>query len=213
VKSPMVFLVSLVALIGLSSAYAQENAASDAANAFDKARAKAYGDVGTYELGFSGMGGGTSLSGYISSGGSIPAKSYSGNVSIFMKYFVAQRVHVGGAGLGNISLSYAEDGDIVGGNGMGTVIGQVGYAQPLTPQLQLDLTGGLGAAALFYTWTPIWALVFSGQAMFLLPVGENANIGLGCLVMGMNVKGTVERTTVDLKSMSANAIAQISIYF
>jgi hypothetical protein len=186
---------------------------SEATNAFEKARAKAYGDVGTDEIGFSGMGGAIFMTGD-EIGGSLPTKVYSGTVSVFEKYFVAKRVHIGYAGLGNMSLSYDEAGKNVAGNGMATLLAQAGYAFPLSPWMQLDLTGGLGAAALFYTWTPIWAFVYNGQAMLLFPIGENANLGFGGLFLGMNVKGELDATTyLDVKSFTANAVAQISIYF
>jgi hypothetical protein len=217
-KAHLRLLLITAALSGAAYCFAQDApaAAADIADA-GFAKARAYGDKGTTELGLSGTYGKTALSG-TQAGSSTDYSNIAGNFSIFAKYFLDKSVHVGGAFIGNISLTYDKYDVLTAGNGQMIVLGQAGYTFPLSPKLQLDFTGGIGGAAVFFTWTPVYAFTFTGQPMLLVPIGESANLGLGLMLIGINIDGNImydngTSDRIDVFSFSTNAVLQLSVYF
>ena len=218
-KTHFRLLIGMAVLFGAACCYGQDAPASatDTAGA-DFQKAHVYGDKGTTEFGLSGMFGKTSLSG-TEDGTDYEQSSIDGNFSLFAKYFVNKHIHVGGAFLGNISLSYDQDGTLTGGSGEAILLALAGYTFPLAPQLQLDLGGGIGGAAVYLnSWTPIFAFTYIGQPMLLIPIGESVNIGVGMNLIGISVDGTIQyadgsSTTISGLSFSTNAVLQLSVYF
>jgi hypothetical protein len=218
-NSRFYLLMIITIFMGIIEVYGEESDAIAVPQAVEKA--KTYGDKGTLELGLSGMAGVSSSSGTVvqgSSSNTFPTKTYSGNASIFVKYYIADHIHAGGSIVGNFALSYDDQSVLQNGNGLVSLFGEVGYAFPISRGLQLDLTGGLGFAADYITWNPIWCFIFNLKPMLLFPIGENANIGIGGMLTGMNIDTYINDeymtdTTIKMFSLTTNALVQISIYF
>jgi hypothetical protein len=182
---------------------------------------KAYGDKGTFELGINGMVGLAKSTGSVTdSSGNVegfPMKTFSGSFSLFGKYYIVERIHVGGSIVGNFQLNYNDANEIINGNGLLSFYGEGGYSIPITKGVVLDLSGGIGFAELFITFDPIPAIIYNLKPMLLFPVGENALIGVGAMLTSMNIDHYMDDVddpqTVKLNMTNLCALAQISIYF
>jgi len=200
-----------------------QDAASPAAPSSQEG-AKIYGNKGTLEIGLTGSAGSTALSGTIKVNGSTqatyPSTNYLANMSLFAKYFLIEGFHIGGALQAQGNLGYDNSGTLQNGGGNFGLFGQAGYTFRLSPIVQLDLTGGLGEMAEFYSsWTPFWCFTLMAQPMLLFPIGQNAVIGVGSLIMAMFVNGQIndyqqtDTLKIDATAVSANGVVQVSIYF
>ena len=208
-------IASVVLILSTFSAFCADVPAAPIAS---PESGKVYADRGTLELGMNGNGGviNSSTSGTTPTG--FPATTYSLTGTLFAKYFLIKGLHLGGAFLGMGNLQYDSTDALVGGSGNMTLLGEVGYTLQITPALQIDVTGGGGVTTVFYTFTPLWSPTFLGQAMLLFPVGENAVIGVGGMLLGMNVDGVLNdmgyhNYHVSLFTLNTSVVAQISIYF
>lgn len=186
--------------------------------------AKVYANRGTLEIGASGSMGAANTSGTILVNGAVqssfPATTFMANLSLFAKYFLVDSVHVGGALRAQGNLQYDETSTLVGGGGNVGVFAQAGYTMRLSPIVQLDLTGGLGVVAQFMqSFTPFWCLTATAQPMLLFPIGQNAVIGVGSLLMASSIDGSIndylqtDTLRINATALSAFGVIQMSIYF
>jgi hypothetical protein len=216
--------VAVAALVFASLAFAQGVANADVPPAAQESK-RVYGDKGTLEFGINGMAGGGSSKGsqtdQYGNTSTFPMKTYNGSFAFFGKYYVVDRVHVGGTVMGNFQLAYNDQDELQSGNGQLTFYAEGGYAIPVMKGAVLDLAGGLGLAEVFLTWDPIPCFIFNVKPMLLFPIGQNALIGVGMMVTRMTIDHSYDinddsdyaGTTIKVTSVNVNALAQLSIYF
>jgi hypothetical protein len=216
-------IAACLALASASLAFAQVESSGDKPPAATESK-RVYGDKGTLEFGVNGMFGISNSSGTITDSygdtSEIPMKSYSGTFALFGKYYVVDRIHLGGTIMGNFTLSYDDQDVLQSGNGQLTFYAEAGYAIPVAKGTVLDLAGGIGLAEVYLTFDPIPCFIFNVKPMLLFPIGENALIGVGMMVTRMNIDHTISEdddnypgTTIKITSVNVNALAQLSIYF
>jgi hypothetical protein len=222
-KSLSRIAVAFVSLACAALAYGQGASVGDVPPSATESK-RIYGDKGTLEFGVNGMFGVSNSTGTITDSygdsSEIPMKSYSGTFALFGKYYVVDRIHLGGTIMGNFTLSYDDQDVLQSGNGQLTFYAEAGYAIPIAKGTVLDLAGGLGLAEVYFTFEPIPCFIFNVKPMLLFPIGENALIGVGVMVTRMNIDHTISDsdenyagTTIKVTSVNVNALAQLSIYF
>ncbi len=221
-RAPAVYATTILLLLLLPLMHAAAQGSPSGMGSPEGART--YGDPGTLEIGASGSVGTANMSGTILVNGatqaSYPTTTFLTNLSVFTKYFLLSGVHVGGSLQAQANLQYDESSTLVGGSGNVGVFAQAGYTLRLTPMVQLDLTGGLGEMAEFYqSFTPFWCFTVMAQPMLLFPIGQNAVLGIGSLIMAMFIDGSIpdfmetDTLKINATALSANGVIQMSIYF